>query len=256
MGEILNLSGGSAGLVLLVVVTFAASLARGFSGFGAALIFVPMASAIVGPKLAAPVLLITDAIMTAWMVPPAFRRADRAQVAVMAAGAAIGIPMGIWVLAQLDALTLRWAITGLAAAMLVLLASGWRYAGRPRASLDVAVGLVSGLCSGAAQIGGPPVVAYWLGGTAEAARVRANIVLFFATTTVMSAAGYLWSGLIGWQSLAFSAVIAPVYGLGSWLGGRMFGLASEATFRRICLGMIAVATVTSLPLLDGILRAR
>lgn len=255
MAEIFAATGGWAGIAVLLGITFAASLARGFSGFGAALIFVPMASAVLGPKLAAPILLVTDAIMTAWMIPPAFRRADRRQVAVMGAGAAIGLPMGIWALTQLDALSLRWGVAGLAGAMLVLLASGWRYGGRPRTGLTVAVGLVSGLGSGAAQIGGPPVVAYWLGGTAQAVQVRANIVLFFAITTVIGGAGYLAGGLITGPSLVLSALIAPVYGLGSWAGGRMFGLASEATFRRICLWMIGLATVSSLPVLDSMLRA-
>ena len=38
-------------LGLLIMVTFAASLARGFSGFGAALIFVPLGSAILGKEV-------------------------------------------------------------------------------------------------------------------------------------------------------------------------------------------------------------
>lgn len=254
MAEILDVTGGWGGLALLLAITLAASLARGFSGFGAALIFVPMASAVLGPKLAAPILLVTDAIMTAWMIPPAFRRAERGQVAVMAAGAALGLPLGIWALTRLEPLTLRWAIAALVAAMLGLLASGWRYRGQPRGWLSMAVGLVSGLGSGAAQIGGPPVVAYWLGGAAQAAQVRANIVLFFAISTLMGGVGYLAGGLITGPSLALSALIAPVYGLGSWAGGRMFGLASEATFRRICLWMIGLAALTSLPVLDGMLR--
>ena len=34
----------------------------------------------------------------------------------------------------------------------------------------------------------------------------------------------------------------------------MFGLASDRTFRRICLSMIAFATMVSMPMLDGLLR--
>ncbi|WP_180335950.1 hypothetical protein [Pleomorphomonas diazotrophica] len=47
---------------------------------------------------------------------------------------------------------------------------------------------------------------------------------------------------------------APAYGIGLWAGARLFGVASEAIFRRICLGMIALAVVIGLPLLDGLLR--
>ncbi|MCY1127253.1 sulfite exporter TauE/SafE family protein [Frigidibacter sp. RF13] len=239
---------------LLVAIAFAAALARGFSGFGAALIFIPLASAILGPRSAVPLLLVADGVMTAGMIPGAVRRADRRAVLTMAAGALVGVPAGVWLLNSLPPLTLRWGIAGLAALMLALLLSGWRYHGRPKQVLTVLVGALSGLFSGAAQIGGPPVVAYWLGGPSPAAVVRANIIFFFAVTTVFSAAGYVWNGLISWQILTLAAIIAPVYGLGAWAGSRMFGLASERTFRRICLCMIFFATIASLPAFDGWLR--
>lgn len=239
---------------LLMAVTLAASLARGFSGFGAALIFVPLASALLGPQVAVPLLLLTDSVMTAGMIPGAVRTADRADVLTMSLGALVGVPTGIWVLTSLDPTTLRWAIVALAALMLLVLASGWRYRRRPTAPLTVLVGLVSGFCSGAAQIGGPPVVAYWLGSTSRASVVRANIIFYFAITSLIGAAGYVWGGLFTAQVLTLTLLIAPVYGLGTWIGSRMFGLASERTFRRICLAMIAVATLVSMPAMDPWLR--
>lgn len=254
MPELPALAADGPTIALLAAVTLAASLARGFSGFGAALIFMPLASALLGPKLAAPLLLVADGVMTAGMVPNAVRIADRRGVLTMAAGALVGVPAGAWLLSTLPALTLRWAIFALATAMLALLASGWRYRRRPRAPVTVLVGLVSGLFSGAAQIGGPPVVAYWLGAPIGVATVRANIVFYFAISSAIAAAGYLWGRLLTVDVLVLAAVIAPVYGLGTWIGSRMFGLASEKTFRRICLAMIAGAALLSMPALDGWLR--
>lgn len=254
MAEILGTPDIWPKLALLAAITFAASLARGFSGFGAALIFVPLVSALLGPKVAAPLLLVTDGVMAAGMIPRAVKAADRPAVLTMALGALVGIPAGTWLLAALAPRTLRWAIVVVAALMLALLVSGWRYRDRPKASLTVMVGVVSGLFSGAAQIGGPPVVAYWLGGPIPAPVVRANIVFYFAATTVIAAVGYVWGGLITLPILMLAATLAPVYGLGTWAGSRMFGLASEQTFRRICLAMIALATLISMPVLDGWLR--
>ena len=55
--------------------------------------------------------------------------------------------------------------------------------------------------------------------------------------------------------LVLALIIAPVYGLGTWSGSRMFGLASDRTFRRICMSMIALATLVSMPIMDGWLRS-
>lgn len=254
MAEILGTPDVWPSLALLLLITLAASLARGFSGFGAALIFVPLASALLGPRVAAPLLLVTDSLMSLPMIPRALPLANRREALTMATGAVIGVPLGTWALATLDPLLIRWVIAALAGSMLLLLASGWRYRGQPKPPLTVAVGLVSGTCSGAAQIGGPPVVAYWLGGQTQAPGVRANIVVFFALTSLLSIAGYVFGDLISIQTLLLAALIAPIYGAGLWVGSHMFGLASEAAFRRICLAMIALATVVSLPVLDGWLR--
>ena len=96
-----------------------------------------------------------------------------------ALGALVGVPTGVYLLTHLDPLTIRWAIIGICAALLALLLSGWRYHGRPKPPLTVGVGALSGLFSGASQVGGPPVIAYSLGGAIPANIVRANIVLYF-----------------------------------------------------------------------------
>ncbi len=174
-------------LASLLAIAFVAGLARGFSGFGGALIFVPVASAIIGPRSAAPLLLLIDIVATLGLIPQAWRRADRIEVGTMTLGALVGIPCGTLVLARFDALTIRWSIVLIVALLLVLLISGWRYRGRPRASLTAAVGCLSGFGSGAAQIGGPPVVAYWLGGPVPSATIRANVILYFAASNVLAA---------------------------------------------------------------------
>lgn len=241
-------------LLALLMMALMAGLARGFSGFGAALIFMPLASAVVGPKLAAPVLLVIDAVAAAGLIPDAWRRSDRRAVGTMTVGAVAGVPLGTAALVHLDPLAVRWMVVALVAALLALLASGWRYQGRLSVPLTVAVGAASGLFSGAAQVGGPPVVAYWLGGPAPSASVRANIVLYFAASTVLTGVSYLAGGLITRAVLVLALATGPAYALGLFLGSGLFGRASEVAFRRACLGLIALAVVLGLPALDGVLR--
>jgi uncharacterized membrane protein YfcA len=238
-------------LILLCGSVFLAGLARGFSGFGAALIFIPLASALIGPQLASPILLVIDLICAAGLIPDAARKADKRDVGAMAAGAALAVPAGVALLVYVDPIAVRWLISVTAILFLALLVSGWRYRGKPSAPLAAGVGVVAGVYSGAAQLGGPPVVAYWLGGHNPAVTVRANIVFYFAISSLFSAVSYAYAGLLTAQVFLLSLLCGPLYGAGLFLGARSFGLASEESFRRICYGLIGLAAVTSIPLLDS-----
>jgi uncharacterized membrane protein YfcA len=235
-------------LVLTVLLAGVAGLARGFSGFGAALIFMPAGSALVTPAVAAPVLLLADGILSLGFLPRAWVLARRKDVGLMAAGAAAGVPLGTLVLNHADPLALRWMIAALAFAMLLLLASGWRYHGAPRPGVTTLVGGLSGLFGGLAQLSGPPVVAYWLSGKESHATMRASIILFFGATTLFTFVSYLAAGIITAQSLWLAALVAPAYAAGLFAGSRAFGLASPTTFRRLSLLLIALSVVTSLPI--------
>ena len=234
-------------LALLAAAGLIAGLSRGFSGFGAALIFVPLAGALVGPKLAGPILVIVDGVMALPLIPAALKLGHRRDVGLMVMGALIGIPTGTLILKSFAPLTLRWLIVGLAAAMLAFLLTGWRYRGQPHPAATVATGAVSGLMSGIAQIGGPPVVSYWLGMEAPPTVLRANIILFFAAGNLISLASYLWGGLLNPMVVWLAAIAGPMYGIGIYFGSRMFGLASPAVFRNASLALIAAAVLLSLP---------
>jgi uncharacterized protein len=238
----------------IAVIALVSGTARGFSGFGSALIFMPLASSMAAPRLVAALLLIIDFIAAAPLVPNAWQHADRRATAVMVAGALIGVPLGTYFLSRLDPVTTRWIISGFVFALLLLLLTGWRYRGKDYNALSVGIGSLSGFCSGLAQTGGPPIVGYWLGRPIVSAVARANILLFFGASDFFSVVSYAFSGLITADAIRFSLLIGPVYAVGVWLGSRLFGRASEALFRVICYALIAAAVIIGLPALDGVLR--
>src|SRR5438876_7469255 len=180
----------------LCAVAFVSGTARGFSGFGSALIFMPLASSMAAPRLVAALLLIIDFVAAAPLLPNAWKQADRKATAVMVAGALVGVPIGTYFLTRLDPVTTRWIISGFVAALLALLLSGWRYRGKEHASISVGIGGLAGFCRGLAQTGGPPIVGYWLGRPIPSVIARANILLFFGASDFFSAVAYAVSGLI------------------------------------------------------------
>ncbi len=242
--------------IAICTIAFMSGTARGFSGFGSALIFMPLASSMAAPRLVAALLLIIDFVAAAPLVPNAWKHADRKATAVMVSGALIGVPIGTYCLSRLDPVTTRWIISAFVFALLLLLVSGWRYRGRDHAALSITIGGLSGFCSGLAQTGGPPIVGYWLGRPISSVIARANILLFFGASDFFSAVSYATTGLITADSIKFSLMVGPVYAIGVAFGASLFGKASEKLFRSICYGLIAAAVIVGLPALDGVLRGR
>lgn len=248
-----NIGTGTA--VAICAIAFISATARGFSGFGSALIFMPLASSMAAPRLVATLLLIIDFIGALPMLPGGWRNADRKATAVIVLGALVGVPAGTWLLTRLDPVTTRWIISAFVAALLLLLLSGWRYRGKDHVALSVGIGALSGFCSGLAQTGGPPIVGYWLGRPVPSKIARANIVLFFGASDLFSVVSYAASGLINRDAILLSLLVGPIYAAGIGCGSLLFGRASEAVFRGICYALIAAAVVFGLPVLDGVLRA-
>jgi uncharacterized protein len=239
---------------LIGVIALVSGTARGFSGFGSALIFMPLASSIAAPRLVAALLLMIDFVGSSPLIPNAWKHADRKATAVMVLGALVGVPFGTYFLSRLDPVTTRWIISAFVFALLLLLLSGWRYRGKDHLAISVGIGGLSGFCSGLAQTGGPPIVGYWLGRPVASVIARANIMLFFVASDFFSVVSYALTGLITSDSIRFSLLIGPVYAIGVLIGATLFGRASEKLFRAICYALIAAAVVIGLPALDGVLR--
>src|SRR3979411_2657339 len=121
---------------------------------GSALIFMPLASSIAAPRLVAALLLITDFIGSAPLIPNAWKQADRKATPIMAPGALVGVPIGTWLLSRLEPVTTRWIISVFVFALLLLLLSGWRYRGKDHAAISIGIGGVSGFFSGLAPTRG------------------------------------------------------------------------------------------------------
>ena len=238
----------------ICAIAFVSGTARGFSGFGSALIFMPLASSFAAPRLVAALLLIIDFVAAAPLLPNAWIQADRKATAVMVSGALVGVPIGTYFLSRLDPVATRWIISGFVFALLMLLLSGWRYRGKDHPALSVGIGGLSGFCSGLAQTGGPPIVGYWLGRPLPPVIARAKILLFFGASDFFSLVSYSLTGLITADAIRLSLLVGPVYGIGVLSGAQLFGRASEKLFRGICYALIAAAVMVGLPALDAVLR--
>ena len=237
-----------------VAICALAGAVRGFSGFGSALIYVPLVSAVYGPRVAAASMLLIDFIPGVVFALGAWRQAVWREILPMAAAAILAAQFGTLILLYVDPTILRWSISIVIGALLIVLASGWRYHGKPLVGHTIGVGLVAGLMGGAVQISGPPVILYWLGSMHETAVVRANFISYFSVFAAAATATYAIHGLLTPLAIALAIVLTPLYVVSSWIGARFFGHSSDIAYRRIAYVIIAVAAIGGAPIFDQIGR--
>ncbi|MFI4972236.1 MAG: TSUP family transporter [Hyphomicrobiales bacterium] len=229
-----------------------AGMVRGFSGFGSALVYMPLISAVYGPTVAAPTLLLIDSICSLPIALHAMPQCNWREVAPVSIAGAVVLPFGALALVVVDPLSLRWFIAVLVLAALATLVAGWRYHGRPTLAASLGVGALAGFGGGAVQIGAPPLLVFWLGGNNNAVTVRANIMVYFIMQGALSMVMYFFSGLFNAQAIVLSLLLGLPFALAMAGGAYWFHGSSDALYRRAAYLIIALAALVSLPVFDGL----
>ena len=241
-------------IALVVVGAFAAGLARGFSGFGVGLVFMPLGAAVLGPKLAVASLLIFDLVVAAPTTLRGVRFEGLKPLMPIWAGLSAATPVGALAAAHLDPREVRWFVSIFIACALIFLTSGWRPQLENRPKSSFVAGMAGGFMGGLAALNGIVVVTYWMATGMEPRNLRTNLLTLFCITSVGSVVAFIWAGMLTPQALHIAAVLVVPYATGSLLGATLFPLASPQTFRRIVYGMIACSMVIGSPFLDPVLR--
>ena len=223
------------------VVVFAAIFVRTLTGFGAALVLVPLLSLAWDLRQ---VVLLAAIIQATTGFPVALgarRQAARAALVPLLAASLCGLALGAFLLAVLP---LDWLRRGLGALTLLFGISRFtplaaRFIADPSRRLRLLalpVGFGSGILTGMIGTGGPPIVAYLQFRLATHAARRATLLLYFMVLDLVRLPTYLGSGL-GSRRLVLTAVaLIPFALLGAAAGQYAHGRLSE----RIVSGAIAI----------------
>lgn len=225
-------------LALAALAVFVAGLARGFIGFGAGLIIIPVLAVLYGPVEAVLTMTLVEIPATLYLLPTAVRHANWRSVAPLGIASLFTLPLGAWFLTTVDPEDMRRIIAVLVIGAGIMLASGWRYSRTPTRFITVSVGLVSGFLSGASNIGGPPVVVFLMAGRNTAIEVRAGIMAYFSFSVLFRIVIYGVYGMVTLALFWLSVALVAPYMAGIWIGSRAFSGVSEKLFRYTVLAVV------------------
>jgi uncharacterized membrane protein YfcA len=236
------------GIVLL------ASSVQGLTGFGFAILAVPLLTIVEEPHEAITVCMVlsTISVVGMWWVT---RRQERLPISGrLFAAALFGLPAGLLVLDYLEADWLKLT-AGLATLAVTVVVASMAYSGVrkdpgtnapseatawwPRATLPA--GVASGVLAGCLSMPGPPVVALLSGGNVPKTVYRATLLTFFALIYPAASIAMCASGLIGRHDLAVGLSHLPALDAGAWLGDILHGRIRDSAFTNLSLVLLAAS---------------
>lgn len=238
------------GLGWMVLAILVAGLVRGFTGFGTALIFVPVATQFLPAASVILIMATTGLFSIMALVPGAWKSADKGEVATMALATVVTVPLGFWILAQLDGLVIRWIVTGVASVTLLAVVTGWRWQGHLGLPGRLAIGGAAGTVGGMTGLTGPVVIIFYLANARSALAVRSNTILFLAATDVVLLANLFLTGQAVPLTLWIAALLALPYLVTTLIGQALFDPRHEKAYRVMAYGVVALAVISGLPILD------
>ena len=229
-------------LTFLIAIAgiFLASVLRGFTGFGFGLAAVPLLSLVLPPAQVVPCVVLLNLIIGMAGMRKAVRQTDWRSMRGLLPGVLVGIPAGLLILTAFRANTVRLAIGLIIAASVAMLWRGARLPPKPSGLLTLAVGMVSGVLTGLASIGGPPMVVYLIAVGNGAGAVRATSIVYFMFSGAISTVAMLYRGLIGDDVLLWTVAGIPAAYAGNWIGTWAFHKAKPHHHRMTALIVLSV----------------
>ncbi len=233
-------------IALAAMMTFGAAAIRGLTGFGMAIILVPLLGLVIRPDQAVVLAILLQFLIGPVGIKTIIADSDRSSSLMIAGFAVLATPFGLWLLAHTAPDLARLLISGIAigAFILVVMPKGEGLA--PGRAVTAGTGLAAGILTGFAAMPGPPVVPYYLRGAFTPVTARASMMLiFFATAT----AGTIASTLLGLTTVPLMLIAAALFVpmlIGNHLGQMAFGRVSPTIWRSLVALLLGVAGIAAI----------
>ncbi len=238
------------GLPLLVLACALAGMVRGFTGFGTAMVFMPIAALVLEPVWAIAAMLTFDVVGAAPLQKKAIQDGEPHDVMLLILGAVFGLPVGVYLLTLMDPVVFRWLVSCLSLVLLVLLMSGWRYRNPLNALCTSLVGAVGGFLCGVAALPGPPIILSYMSSPRPAKVIRGNTMLYLFVVDIMTFIVFGLKGLLVMIPIVIGLFLSVPYMVAALAGQRIFDPEKDYLYRGVAYVLIAVSAVAGLPLWD------
>jgi uncharacterized membrane protein YfcA len=246
LGHVLALDG----LEWLILGTFVAGVVRGFTGFGTALVYLPIAGMFLPPIWALIVLVVMDVLGPLPTMPRAWRDGQPLAVSKMWLGMVLALPLGLMVLYAVRPEVFRYAVCIGSLLVPFLLSSGLRFHREPGTKMLFGTGVASGFLGGVAGVPGPPVILLYLASSRPTQVIRANISMYLVAFDLTLMVMFTLQDRMELTPVILGLCLVVPNMLGNLAGTAMFRPERQRIYRIVGYSVTIAAALAGLPLWD------
>lgn len=226
------------GLAICVATIIVGGWIKGYSAFGASMVFVTGLALVLPPVEVIPMTVLFEVATSLHLMPAVRREVDWRSVRLLLIGTAIATPIGVYGLANVPADPARIAVAIAVLIATALLGAGFSLARVPGIAATLVIGLAAGLMNGAFGFVGPVVVIFYLSSPLAIGISRASIITYFLGCGLLAAAVYAFQDLMTGDVLLRLAVFLPIVLAANWMGHLRFTETPPGSFRRFALFLL------------------
>ena len=228
-------------LLLASLIVCLAATAQAMTGFGFALVLVPLLSVLYDPRIVVMVSLSLGMVSRLPLLAQSWRQVELIRIAPLCLTSIVGSVGGTQLLLRVDGSALRLGIGLVVIALAGLLLLEKRRPARREGLAALAAGLVSGALNGATAMGGPPVVLLGVNQAWGKENFRANLLAYFLVSQGGGVALLVLAGAFTPAVLELDAKLLPGLVAGLALGSVLFKVVPADRFRRLVV-LLVIAT--------------
>lgn len=236
MTELLGLTPSD--IILLAVICFVAGLVRGFSGFALSALVMASAALILPPVQLIPICWWLELSASVLMARGGWQEADRRIVWGLVITSAIGAPIGLSLTTSVDVGTSKLIALCVIIALAALQLARIRIPALASRTGLYGAGLLAGIVTGLASVGGMVIALYVLSSDTPARKMRAALVLFLFLSSATSLAWLFWFDMMTQTAIWRGLIFAVPAVTGVYAGMKLFTPRFEQYYRPFCLTLL------------------
>lgn len=231
--------------VALACIVLFASTVQSVSGFGFALMSVPLMVLVIDIRIAVVVSALVGTVSTCGQAWHLRDQRDRVLTRRFIISSCIGVPFGLaaFIFVPQNVLKIVLGVTVLFG--VVVLSRGLDMRSTHH-SFDWLMGILSGILLMATSTNGPPLVFTLHARRIHPQTVRATLNAVFAVTGLISSSLFVASGKMSKEILGISAIAVPIMIIGVNFGSRFRRFIAVERFRLMVLVLLAASGISSI----------